>query len=229
MQVVASLEQASSGETVPGLQHTPSARLVYLAAHDTNIALLQSLLQVEWIVDGWQRQNIPPGGMFVVELHRPSGGSPATDFVRVYFEAATPEQQHAATQFDPTGGAGAVPSRVEVLVPGCLEFECPLLVFQEVLRGALEAKCVGNDLLRKWIEDSSSLLTRWSGLKVLRILRFGNGVAMAGALALAAVYGAIRLLRGALRSLRGPSADGFVQISSHGALTLDEREEHNGL
>ena len=49
------------------MAHAPrSTKLVYYAAHDTNLLYLAELLGLKWLAKGWQPNHTPPGGMLVV-------------------------------------------------------------------------------------------------------------------------------------------------------------------
>ena len=44
----------------PALTHGASERLVYYAAHDTNLLYLAELLGLKWLAKGWQPNHTPP-------------------------------------------------------------------------------------------------------------------------------------------------------------------------
>ncbi|CAE7865119.1 appA [Symbiodinium sp. KB8] len=113
-QIVASMVQARSGQPVPGVRHPPSAKVVYMAGHDTNLVLLRKLLGLRWHTAGWAENAAPPGGMLIFEL----ADVPGRGFeVSAYFQAARPEQlregQDFASQAPPRSPAPS--TRVEDL------------------------------------------------------------------------------------------------------------------
>mmetsp|Transcript_28254 Transcript_28254/g.34294 ORF Transcript_28254/g.34294 Transcript_28254/m.34294 type:complete len:294 (-) Transcript_28254:84-965(-) len=162
-EITASLVQASTRQAIPGLQHPPATNLVYLAGHDTNLLLLRTLLQLQWLNEGWHRNNPPPGGMLVFELHRsittPKGspeeeregeGDSEEDSVKVFFEVATPEQIRDAIEFN--AEEDVLPTRSEVFVPGCPAIACPLSVFKQVITDAITVHCIANPDLRRFFQ-----------------------------------------------------------------------------
>jgi hypothetical protein len=53
--------------------HGAKAKLVYYAAHDTNLLFLAELLGLKWLSKGgWQPNHTPPGGQLVFEVFGPS-------------------------------------------------------------------------------------------------------------------------------------------------------------
>lgn len=63
----------------------PDARWLLLVAHDTNIAMLRTLIGFSWQLPGYARGNIPPGGSLVFERWRER--SSGERFIRIYFQA----------------------------------------------------------------------------------------------------------------------------------------------
>lgn len=64
---------------------TPSTRWLLLVAHDTNIAMLRTLIGFSWQLPGYARGNIPPGSSLVFERWRDN--QTQTLLLRVYFQA----------------------------------------------------------------------------------------------------------------------------------------------
>ena len=92
-QILLSLSQAASGKPGAGAISRASDRALFLIGHDTNIASIAGLLDLDWIADG-RRDDTPPGGALVFELWQPAAGS--EDFVRVYYTTQTLEQMRSA-------------------------------------------------------------------------------------------------------------------------------------
>ncbi len=63
----------------------PNARWLLLVAHDTNIAMVRTLMGFSWTLPGYARGNIPPGGSLVFERWRDNASNQR--FLRVYFQA----------------------------------------------------------------------------------------------------------------------------------------------
>ncbi len=70
-------------------------------AHDTNIAMVRTLMNFSWQLPGYSRGNIPPGSSLVLERWR--NAKSGERYLRVYFQAQglddlrrlqTPDAQH---------------------------------------------------------------------------------------------------------------------------------------
>lgn len=77
----------------------PDARWLLLVAHDTNIAMLRTLIGFQWQLTGYARGNIPPGGSLVFERWRER--SSGKRFLRVYFQAQSLDQLRQLQAPDP--------------------------------------------------------------------------------------------------------------------------------
>jgi len=69
-----------AGEDAP-----PDARWLLLVAHDTNIAMVRTLMGFSWTLPGYARGNIPPGSSLVLERWRDNASGQR--FLRLYFQA----------------------------------------------------------------------------------------------------------------------------------------------
>jgi 4-phytase/acid phosphatase len=118
-QIRSSLEQAMSGKRIPGALSKPSDRALILVGHDTNLANVAGLLNLDWIADG-RRDDTPPGAALIFELwrSRTNGGY----LVRTYFTSQTLEQMRSAASLSLENP----PQRVPLFVPGCssADFSC---------------------------------------------------------------------------------------------------------
>ena len=85
-----SMEQAVTGKPVPGALGKPGDRMLIVSGHDGNISNLSGMLDVSWVIPGYQPDDTPPGGALVFELWRQ--GSEYT--VRTYYTVQTLEQMH---------------------------------------------------------------------------------------------------------------------------------------
>ena len=79
----------------------PNVRWLLLVAHDTNIAMVRTLMNFSWQLPGYSRGNIPPGSSLVLERWR--NAKSGERYLRVYFQAQglddlrrlqTPDAQH---------------------------------------------------------------------------------------------------------------------------------------
>jgi 4-phytase/acid phosphatase len=128
-QILLSLSQAAADKPQAGAIGRVSDRALFLIGHDTNIASVAGLLDLDWIADG-RRDDTPPGGALVFELWQPATGS--EDFVRVYYTTQTLEQMRSATVLTSQNP----PVRVPVFIPACshADFSCALPDFERALR-----------------------------------------------------------------------------------------------
>jgi 4-phytase / acid phosphatase len=111
--IVASLEQAASGRTVPGALGPLGTVVLILAGHDTNLSNLSGMLDLSWQLPGYQRDDTPPGGALIFSLWRESAnGKPA---LRLDYLAASLDQMRKAeplTAADP-------PEKQPIKIGGC--------------------------------------------------------------------------------------------------------------
>ncbi len=68
LHLMGTIEQIASGHSIDGVDHDPSANIIFYAAHDTNILFLAELLDLKWVVEGWQPNHTPPMGILVFEV-----------------------------------------------------------------------------------------------------------------------------------------------------------------
>lgn len=61
----------------------PNVRWLLLVAHDTNIAMVRTLMNFSWQLPGYSRGNIPPGSSLVLERWR--NAKSGERYLRVYF------------------------------------------------------------------------------------------------------------------------------------------------
>ncbi len=124
-----SLQQAATGKPVPGAMSKPSDRVLFLIGHDTNLANVAGLLDLDWIADG-RRDDTPPGGALIFELWR--SHSTGSYYVRTYFTSQTLEQMRSASPLSLQNP----PERVTLFLPGCSgeDFSCSWPSFAETIR-----------------------------------------------------------------------------------------------
>jgi 4-phytase / acid phosphatase len=70
---------------IAGEDAAPNARWLLLVAHDTNIAMVRTLMGFSWTLPGYTRGNIPPGSSLVLERWRDNASG--RRFLRLYFQA----------------------------------------------------------------------------------------------------------------------------------------------
>jgi 4-phytase/acid phosphatase len=135
--ILESMEQAATDRPVTGAISRPADRALFLIGHDTNLANIAGLLDLNWIADG-RRDDTPPGGALVFELwmNRKDG----TYNVRTYFTAQTLEQMRSGTELT----LANPPERVPVLLPQCgrEDFSCAWPEFKKSLRDTIDPRHV---------------------------------------------------------------------------------------
>ena len=128
--ILNTLQQAASNREVPGALGKLGDRAVILVGHDTNIANLAGMLNLNWIIDG-RRDDTPPGGALVFELRQYPGNS--TYKIRTYYTAQTLEQMRDLTPLT----LDEPPAIANVYVPGCSaggnSFLCDWGAFQQTV------------------------------------------------------------------------------------------------
>jgi 4-phytase/acid phosphatase len=123
--IVAAMEQAAAGKA--------EAPLLVISGHDTNQSNLSGMLDLSWLLPGYQADDTPPGGALIFSLWKSAGGYS----VRLQYLAQTLEQMHDATPLSRTHP----PAIANVFVPGCSSgaegYPCSWERFREVAAKAI--------------------------------------------------------------------------------------------
>jgi 4-phytase/acid phosphatase len=106
------LEQAEQQKVVAGAIGSPQDKVTILVGHDTNISNVAALLDIHWLVNGYQRDDAAPGGALILELWQAAGHD---DSVRAYYMVQSPIQMRNALPLS----LATPPSRAKVFLPGC--------------------------------------------------------------------------------------------------------------
>jgi 4-phytase / acid phosphatase len=133
--ILDTLRQAVRGQAVPGALGKPGDRAVVLTGHDTNIANIAGMLNLNWMLDG-RRDDTPPGGALVFELRqRPEDASYE---VSAYFTTQTLEQMRNLTILT----LEEPPLKAHIFIPGCSNagrgFPCDWKNFEKTLALAID-------------------------------------------------------------------------------------------
>jgi 4-phytase / acid phosphatase len=136
-QIRVSMQQAVTGKPVPGAISKPSDHVFFLVGHDTNLANIAGILNINWIADG-RRDDTPPGAALVFELwmNRKDG----TYSVRTYFTTQKLEQMRSASELTIENP----PERVPVFLPGCSreDFSCAWPDFERAIHDLIDPRQV---------------------------------------------------------------------------------------
>jgi 4-phytase/acid phosphatase len=134
--ILRSIEQAAARKKVRGALGTPGDKLLLIVGHDTNVSNVAGMLSLSWLIEGYQRDDTPPGGALVFELwrHRSTG----EHTVRTYYMAQTLEQMRGAQPLTLT----SPPAKAPTFVPGCgtatQEFACTWNDFRRTVEAAID-------------------------------------------------------------------------------------------
>jgi len=132
--ILLSLDQAVSRKPVAGALGGPEGRVLVLAGHDTNISHIAGMLNLSWLLPGYQRDDTPPGGSLVFRLWRDRAGAFSADLL---FIAQTLDQMHNATPLS----LAASPAVAPVFLPGC-GADCSWDVFRQNLAWAIDRRFI---------------------------------------------------------------------------------------
>jgi 4-phytase/acid phosphatase len=138
--ILKSIDQAVAGKAVPGALGTPTDRVLVIVGHDTNIANFAGMLQLSWLIEGYQRDETPPGGALVFEVWRNSASGAYT--VRTSYTAQTLDQMREARPLT----LASPPAKAPVFVPGCSTadegFACTWSGFRRTVEAAIDPASV---------------------------------------------------------------------------------------
>jgi 4-phytase / acid phosphatase len=133
--VLRALEQAVKGSSVIGSLGEVGDRVLIIVGHDTNISNIAGLLGISWLLDGYQRDDTPPGGALVFELWQQPEGEMA---VNTYYIAQSLEQMRKAIPLT----LDSPPLKSPIFVPGCSRADqkmtCPWNAFQHTIESATD-------------------------------------------------------------------------------------------
>jgi 4-phytase/acid phosphatase len=141
--IARTLVQSATGYQMSGALGTPSDKVIGLIASNFNIAGLAGLLNLDWLVPGYQADVAAPGGAMVFELRQS-----LTDgefLVRAVYITQTMDQLRNRTPLT----LGAPPAIAPVFLPGCsihnATFDCPLNRFVRWIERTIDPKSIDLD------------------------------------------------------------------------------------
>jgi 4-phytase/acid phosphatase len=134
--ILRSIEQAVARKKVRGALGRPGDKVLVIVGHDTNISNIAGMLRLSWLIEGYQRDDTPPGGALVFELWRHPVSKAYT--VRTYYMAQTLEQMRGAQPLTLT----LPPAKAPIFVPGCgtaaQKFACTWNDFRRTVEAAID-------------------------------------------------------------------------------------------
>lgn len=138
--IARTLLQSATGTSMSGTVGTPSDKIVVLTATNTNVSGLAGLLNLDWLVQGYQRDVASIGGALVFELRQSQ--RTGEFIVRAAYVAQTMDQLRNRTPLT----LAAPPANVPVFIPGCsidnATFDCPLGTFVRVIQQEIDPKSI---------------------------------------------------------------------------------------
>lgn len=138
--IARTLLQAATGNSMTGVLGTPSDKMIGLIASNFNVAGLAGLLNLDWLVPGYQLDVVAPGGALVFELRQ---SLRTGEFVvRTVYITQTMDQLRNRIPLT----LAAPPAVAPVFIPGCSDhnatFDCALEHFITAVRRAVDPKSV---------------------------------------------------------------------------------------
>lgn len=96
--LLSALLEGVSQDISSARDNLPDARWLLFVAHDTNIAMVRTLMDFTWQMPGYTRGNIPPGSSLVLERWRDRHSGQR--FLRVYFQAQSLDELRHLQEVD---------------------------------------------------------------------------------------------------------------------------------
>ena len=133
--VLRSIAQAVSGATQSGSLGKGGDHILVIVGHDTNLSNIAGMLEISWLLSGYQPMETPPGGALVFELWQQGTGK---FVVNTYFTAQSLEQMRKVL---PTS-LDSPPLKSPIFVPGCgrgdPNMTCTWEEFQRTVNNAID-------------------------------------------------------------------------------------------
>jgi 4-phytase/acid phosphatase len=144
-QILETLRETAEKKSAPLRPVPRDAKLVIYVGHDTNLANIGGMLDVDWSFASGLGDKTPPAGAMAFELFNEKGT--VNYFVRMTYYNQTLEQMRNATPLSPPAAPDAArANRPEVtrITPKCTNVQdgmCPWRDFDTWMRGAIENDC----------------------------------------------------------------------------------------
>ena len=136
--IVRTMLQAATGNTMTGTVGSPSDKVVVLMSTNTTVTGLAGLFNLDWLVQGYQRDVASLGGALVFQLRQSQ--KTGEFIVRAIYVTQTMDQLRKRTPLT----LAAPPANVPVFIPGCsidnATFDCPLATFVRVTRHEIDSR-----------------------------------------------------------------------------------------
>lgn len=114
--------------------------MIIISGHDGTLVQLGGLLDIDWVVPGYQQNQAVPGGALVFELWK--RGNDGVHVLRLRYVAQSLRQLREGTRLT----EAAPPLTAPIFVPGCSEaspaFDCPIERFTSIVKAVVDADFV---------------------------------------------------------------------------------------
>ncbi len=136
LHIANTLNQAATGTAVGHSIGAPGQKLVMLVGHDNQLAAVGGLLRADWSLPTFANDDTPPGGAMSFELRQTPAGA---EIVRIYYTAATMDQQHDAVPLS----LGTPPATAPIFIPNASTntpyYDISLATFNSMVASAINA------------------------------------------------------------------------------------------
>jgi 4-phytase/acid phosphatase len=137
--ILRSIEQAVKGSAVAGSLGKVGDRVLIIVGHDTNISNIAGMLGIDWLLDGYQPDDTPPGSALVFELWQQADGEKV---VSIYYVGQSLEQMRKTSLLT----LDSPPLKSAIFVPGCSTADrrltCAWNAFARTLGNAIDPALV---------------------------------------------------------------------------------------
>jgi len=137
--ILRSMLQVTGGVPLDGALGTPESQVLVIISSDAYVAGLAGLLDMHWLLPGYQPDFCPPGGALVFELRQVT--ATGQYLVRIFYTAQTFDQLRNLTPLT----FAAPPATQQLLVPGgssTTNLDINFATFTNLMNAAIDLACV---------------------------------------------------------------------------------------
>ena len=137
--ILRSMLQVTGGVRLDGALGTPESKALVIVSSDAYLAGLAGLLDLHWLLPGYQPDFCPPGGALVFELRQVK--TTGQYLVRVFYTAQTFDQLRNLTPLT----LATPPATMQLLVPGgssATNLDVDFSTFINLMNAAIDLECV---------------------------------------------------------------------------------------
>jgi len=137
--ILRSMLQVTGGVPLAGAFGTPESQVLVIISSDAYLTGVAGLLNMHWLLPGYQADFCPPGGALIFELRQEIATQ--NYLVRVFYTAQTFDQLRQLTPLS----LAVPPATMQLLVPGgssATNLDVPFATFTNLLNAAIDLNCV---------------------------------------------------------------------------------------